>query len=163
MSKQGGLKDGPGQIIASQERPWWIGTLGESGSAIWLMESRWILNLLSPRVQSRRAWSSRRNAPGSSVSCRTLVSGKFDRRLVGVFFRWSSCIRCWGRLDETAVSRVHFWLARAPSQARGCCRALLSAPGVDDDGQNVTLTACRHHSPGRLCIFPPEAACLWPS
>lgn len=82
--------------------------------------------LPAPRVQSRRAWSSRRKcsrAPGSSVSCRTLVSGMVDRRLVDVFFWWSSCIRCWGRLDETAVSRVHFWLARAPSQARGGLRA----------------------------------------
>lgn len=105
----------------------WTATLGES----WFCDlvdgiKMDIGKLPAPRVQSRRAWSSRRKcsrAPGSSVSCRTLVSGMVDRRLVGVFFWWSSCIRCWGRLDETAVSRVHFWLARAPSQARGGLRA----------------------------------------
>lgn len=106
--------------------------LGESGSAIWLMESRWILESC-PHPAFNLAVRGRAVEKGSRVlgvvqdPCQR--KGRSQARgLVGVFFWWSSCIRCWGRLDETAVSRVHFWLARAPSQARGGLRPL-SAPG----------------------------------
>lgn len=130
MSKQRGFK----RWIVSEpgERPWRIAALGESGSAVWLMESRWILESC-PHPAFNLAVRGRAVEKGSRVlgvvqdPCQR--KGRSQARgLVGVFFWWSSCIRCWGRLDETAVSRVHFWLARAPSQARGGLRPL-SAPG----------------------------------
>lgn len=74
--------------LGAGRAPWWIATLGESGCPIWLMGSGWILKSC-PHPAFNLAVRGRavENAPGSSVSCRTLVSGKVDRRLEG---SWAS-------------------------------------------------------------------------
>lgn len=135
------------------------------GSAIWLMESRWILESC-PHPAFNLAVRGRavENAPGlQGPRCRAgplpaewSIAGSWASSFGGPVAFGAGV--AW--MKQLFLVSIFGLPARRLKPGAACGLWPLSAPGVDDDGQTLTLTACRHRSPGRLCIHSPPSSCL---